>query len=337
MKRQRTAKERAVVVNRIDAYFQLHPAVPNQTTNGRYVQSLRQALLGKVDIPVYWTPEDVTSGVYSSKHQWATCKVDAGRPRRMLNRMLTERAQIDTFLELLTCGGSKVDASTGLDLSEGPCVICAQVPTEVTYTTCEPPPHAPPCVICEDCTGGLLTNTTVDPKVSVPCPNCSGHVLLQAPAFKKADIEAAEARYAGRSALLSAFTAGEARSCPECGAVRAFTACDDLYGHHGQPTGGVATNNACHRCGFFSASAADWPAWDGVTVPAFEMRTQPRVPYNPAWTDEHQVYIVGDEMHQELSTTMELHEIHRHLRAVLHDVPDADGAFLMASARGRMG
>ena len=144
MKRQRQAKVRAVIVNRIDAYFQLHPAVPNHTTNGRYVQSLRQALLGKVNVPVNWTPEDVTAGVCMSKHQWVTCKVDAGRPRRMLNRMLAERAQIDSFLHGVrnVCGGSKADASTGLDLPSGPCIICAQVPTEVTYTTCEPPPHA---------------------------------------------------------------------------------------------------------------------------------------------------------------------------------------------------
>ncbi len=58
---------------------------------------------------------------------------------------------------------------------------------------------------------------------------------------------------------------GRAYMCRECGfgPVDHF-ACSDLLHHDGERHGNSRVNNACPKCGWFSASIADWDEWDGT-------------------------------------------------------------------------
>mmetsp|Transcript_3638 Transcript_3638/g.9062 ORF Transcript_3638/g.9062 Transcript_3638/m.9062 type:complete len:508 (+) Transcript_3638:749-2272(+) len=56
-----------------------------------------------------------------------------------------------------------------------------------------------------------------------------------------------------RAALRAATNAGEVtRSCPRCGNVVVHSNCHDL----------TSGRNRCNGCGFFSATASDWPTWN---------------------------------------------------------------------------
>jgi len=56
-----------------------------------------------------------------------------------------------------------------------------------------------------------------------------------------------------------------ARQCGSCGygPVEHY-ACGDLQSHHNESTGKAKINNACPKCGWFSADISQWPKWNGI-------------------------------------------------------------------------
>lgn len=55
-----------------------------------------------------------------------------------------------------------------------------------------------------------------------------------------------------------------ARQCGSCGCGPIeHHACRDLKAHHGEWKGRARINNACPKCGWFSADIDSWPKWNG--------------------------------------------------------------------------
>jgi len=56
-----------------------------------------------------------------------------------------------------------------------------------------------------------------------------------------------------------------ARQCGGCGfgPVEHY-ACDNLQSHHNESRGRATINNACPKCGWFSANIRQWPKWNGI-------------------------------------------------------------------------